>query len=96
MPAGGLPASGTSARARGQLGEDGGRQRAADPVGQRDGAGGEHHAVVEQRLDQALPQQVGLPGGRRPAAGPVDQVEVVEGVQRVRASRGVHGASEAT
>ena len=72
----------------GQLGEDGGGERAAHPVGERDGAGGEDHAVVEQRLDQALAQQVGLPGGRRPPARAVDQVEVVEGVHRVRASPG--------
>ena len=95
MPAGGLPASGTSARAG-----DSSARTAADsaPLTRSASgtvAGGEHHAVVEQRLDQALAQQVGLPGGRRPAAGPVDQVEVVEGLQRVagepRRPRGERG-----
>src|SRR6202035_1077793 len=39
-----LACQGDVREGRGQLGEDGGGQCAAHPVGQRDGPGGEHHA----------------------------------------------------
>ncbi len=62
-------------------------QLVVDPLSERNGARGADHAVVEEGLYQRRADQVSLPGGGGPAAGPVREVEVVERAERSAGQR---------